>query len=95
MRMSGRLPRICAQAAEEVGAVARELLHPLGERDVEPAAEIGDPGLALLVAALGGVERLLERGELAAHGGDLLVEDLDLRLSARPVACFSASSAGR
>ena len=31
-----------------------------------------------LSATLGGRERLFERRELAAHGGDLLVEDLDL-----------------
>ena len=41
MRMSA-VAEDLAQAAEEVGAVARQLLHPLGERDVEPAAEIGD-----------------------------------------------------
>jgi hypothetical protein len=32
-----------------------------------------------LVAPLGGLQRLFERGELAAHRGDLLVEDIDLR----------------
>ena len=36
-------------------------------------------GLALLVALLGGVQRLFERGELAAQRRDLLVEQLDLR----------------
>ena len=48
-----------AQPAEEVGAIAREFLHPLGQRHVEPLAEIGDPGLGLLVLLLRGVERLL------------------------------------
>ena len=66
------------QAAEEVGAVAGEFLHPLGEGDVEAAAEIGDAGLAFPVPVLGRREGLFERRELAAHGGDLLVEDLDL-----------------
>ena len=40
--------------------------------------------LALPVAALGGVERLLERADLAAERGDLLVQKLDLR--ERPLA---------
>ncbi len=64
--MSGLLPRICAQASEEFGAVARQLLHTLGERDVQPLAEIGDLGLVLLVALLGGIECLLDCRELAA-----------------------------
>ena len=48
------------QLAEEVGAVAGELLHLLGERHVEPLAEIGDLGLAVLVLGLGGFQRLLQ-----------------------------------
>ena len=79
MRMSGRLPRICAQAAEEVGAVAGELLHPLRQRDVEPAAEVGDRAWLSLSRDFRGVERLLQRGELAAQRRDLLVQKLDLR----------------
>ena len=50
-----------AQPAEEVGAVARQFLHALRQRHVEPLAEIGDAGLRFLVALLGGVERLFER----------------------------------
>ena len=75
----GTVAEDLAQAAEEVGAVARQLLDALGERDVQPPAEIGDLGLAFLVARLGGVERVLERGDLAAQRRDLLVEQLDLR----------------
>ena len=67
------------QAAEEVGAEARQLLHLLRERHVEARAEVGDAGLGFAVALLRGGERLLERRELAAQGGDLLVQDLDLR----------------
>ena len=93
MRMSGPVAEDLAQAAEEVGAVARQLLHPLGQRDVEAAAEIGDARLALAVARSPRRERLLQGRELAAHGGDLLVEELDLAHGARPVACRSASSA--
>ena len=68
-----------AQLAEEVGAVARQLLHLLGERHVQPLAEIGDLHLALLVLGLGSVERLLQGGDLEAERRELLVEDLDLR----------------
>ena len=72
-----------AQPPEEVGAVARQFLHPLRQRHVEPLAEIGDAGLQFLVLLLGRIERLFERGELAAQRRDLLVEHLDLRQRAR------------
>ncbi len=72
-----------AQTAEEVGAVARQLLHLLGERHVQARAEVGDPGLAVLVALLGGAERVFERGELPAQRGDLLVQHVDLGQRAR------------
>ena len=67
-----------AQAAEEVGAVAVELLHALRQRDVEPLAEIGDLGVGLAVARLGSVERIFQRGDLLAQRGNLLVEQFDL-----------------
>ena len=67
-----------AQPSEEVGAVARQLLHPLGQRHVEPLAEVGDAGLRILVLLLRDFERLLERAELAAQRRDLLVEHFDL-----------------
>ena len=44
-----------AQAAEEVGAVALQLLHLAGQHDVEAGAEIGDARLAVLVLGLGRV----------------------------------------
>src|SRR5207248_1334684 len=72
-----------AQPAEEVGAIARQLLYALRQRHVQPLAEIGDAGLRLLVLLLRRVERLLERRELAAQRRDLLIEHLDLRQGAR------------
>ena len=69
-----------AQAAEEVGAVAREVGDALGEGDVEPAAEVGDRGAALAVADFRCLERLLERRDLGAERGELLVEQRDLGL---------------
>ena len=45
----GAVAEDLAEAPEEVGAVARQLLDALGERDVEAPAEVGDLGLALLV----------------------------------------------
>ncbi len=45
-----------AQAAEEVGAVALQLLHLLGQHHVEAGAEIGDARLALLVLGLRGTD---------------------------------------
>ena len=53
-----------AQLAEELGAVARQLLDLAGERAVELLAEIDDLGLLLLGLGVGGVERDVEAGEL-------------------------------
>jgi hypothetical protein len=78
MRMSGRLPR-SAQPPEEFRTIARQFLHPLRQRHVQPRSEIGDPALGFLVALFGSVERLLERRKLAAQRADLLVQHLDLR----------------
>src|SRR5205085_2528895 len=72
-----------AQPAEEVGTIAREFLHALGERHIESLAEIGEPVLRFLVSLLAGVERFLQRGELASQRRDLLVEHLNLRQRAR------------
>src|SRR6266480_1806814 len=71
------------QAAEEFRAIARQFLHPLRQRDVEPLAEIGDAALRFLVALFGRVERFLERSQLTAQRADLLVQHLDLRQRAR------------
>ena len=77
--MSGPVAENGAQPAEEFRAVARQFLHPLRQRDVQPLAEIGDLALRFLVALLGGVERFFQRGKLAAQRADLLVQHLDLR----------------
>ena len=79
MRMFSRSDEDLAQPAEEIRAVAVELLHALRQRDVEAAAEIGDLGVGFAVARFGDVERVLQRGDLLAQRGDLLVEQLDLR----------------
>ena len=55
-----------AQASEELRTVARQFLHPLRQRDVQPLAEIGDPPLRFLVAFFRRLKRFFERGELAA-----------------------------
>src|SRR6185437_1740368 len=72
-----------AQSAEELRAVARQLLDLAGERGVEALAEIGD--LHLLVLALG--LRRVERGgnllQLLAQRQDLLVELVDRALRLR------------
>ena len=75
----GAVAEDLAQPAEEIRTVARQFLHALRQRDIQPLAEIGDARLRFLVLLLGGVERFFERGELAAQRGDLLVENLDLR----------------
>ena len=67
-----------AKPAEEVRPVARQFLHALGEGNVQPPAEVGDLGLALAVAGLGGAQGILESGDLAAERGDLLIEEFDL-----------------
>src|SRR5262245_4782801 len=67
------------QPPEEVGTVARQLLHALGQRHVQTLPQIGDAALRLLVLLLAGVERRFERGELAPQRRDLLIEHFDLR----------------
>src|SRR5215470_8018936 len=61
-----------SQLAEEVGAIARQLLHPLGQRHIEPLTEVSDAGLRVFIAFFRGVESLLEGCQLAAQGRDLL-----------------------
>ncbi len=68
-----------AQAAEEIGSVAREFLDALGQRDVQSPAEVGDLRLALLVLLLGRVECGFKCRDLPAERGYLLVEQFDLR----------------
>ncbi len=69
-----------AQAAEELGAVARQFLHLAGERDVEAPAEVGDLDLLLLVLRIGGVENFVQPRQLLAQGRDLPVQEIDLAL---------------
>ena len=79
-----------AQAAEEVGAVALQLLHLAGERRVEARAEILDARLALGVLLFGGLQRVVEGGNLPAQRQQLLIEEIDLgqRLVRRPSSGF-------
>ena len=75
----GAIAENFAQPAEEVGAVARQFLHALRQRDIEALAEIGDAGLRFPAAPLGRVERVFQRRKLAAQRADLLVERVRLR----------------
>ena len=72
-----------AQLAEKVRAVARQFLHALRQRQVQPLAEIGEAQLRVLVLLLGSAERIFERADLLAQRADLLIEVLDLRHGAR------------
>ena len=74
----GAVAEDVAQPAEEVGAIARQFLHALRQRHVQPLAEVGDARLRLLVLFLRDVQRLFQRAELAAQRRDLLVEHFDL-----------------
>ena len=67
-----------AQAAEEVRAIALQLLHLPGQRRVEARAQILDARLALGVLLLGGLQRLVQGGDLPAQRQQLLVEQVDL-----------------
>src|SRR5262249_29886613 len=79
---------------KKVGAIARQFLHPLGQRHIEPLAEVGDAGLRLLVALFRGVESLLERRQLAAQRRNLLIEDFDLGERPRTDVLLGVDSAG-
>ena len=67
-----------AQLAEEIGAVARKLLHLLGKRDVQPLPEIGDLAWLSLSLASEASSASCKRGDLEPQRRELLVEDLDL-----------------
>jgi hypothetical protein len=69
-----------ADLAEELGAVARQLLDLAGEREVEPPAEIDDLRLLFLGLEVGGVERGLEPAELLLQRVDLPRQQVDARL---------------
>ncbi len=68
------------ELAEEIRTVTAEVLHALRKGDVQPAAEVGNLRLALRVLGLRGLQRLLERADLLAQRGQLLVEQCHLRL---------------
>ena len=70
-------------------------LTRLGQRKIEPLAKLGDACLGFLVFLFGGVERLLDRGELPAQRGNLLVEHFDLCQSARGDLLFALELAGK
>ena len=74
--MSSRLPRNLAQAAEEFGTVARQLLHLAGERGVEALAQLRDLDALVFSLSL----RDLHAALMSATAGaaqDLLVQELD------------------
>src|SRR5262249_37188350 len=75
----GTIAQNRAEPAEEIGAVARQFLHPLGERKVEALAEVGKLALRLLVTLFGRIQRILQGTELTSQRRYLLVEDFDLR----------------
>src|SRR6516165_640911 len=80
---AGPVAENLAQAAEDIGTVAGKLLNLLRQRHIEPGTEIGNLGLRFAVAVFGGCQGILDRGKLAAQGGDLLVQNFDLGQSAR------------
>ena len=67
-----------AQAAEEVGAIALQLLHLPGEHDVEAGAEVGNARLALLVLGFRRLQRVVQGRDLPPQREQLLVEQVDL-----------------
>src|SRR5262249_9051412 len=80
--------------SEKIRTVALEFVYSLRQREIEPLTELGDARLRFLVFPFGGVERLLDRGELPAQRGNLLIEHLDLRQSARGDLLFALKLAG-
>jgi hypothetical protein len=65
------------QPAKEFRAELVELLYPLRQRHVQPAAQIGNLRAAFGVLPLGCIQRIVQHADLAAQRGDLLVEQLD------------------
>ncbi len=68
-----------AQPPEEVGPIAVQFLHPLRQRDIEAAAEIGDLDLRRGILGFRSLQRGFDRGNLRPQRRNLLVEQLDLR----------------
>ena len=83
------------QLSEKIGTIALEFVDSLGQREIKPLAKLGDAGLGFLVFLFGGVERLLDCGELPAQRGNLLVEHFNLRQRARRDLLFALKLAGK
>src|SRR5439155_2516592 len=66
------------QTAEELGAIARQLLHLGGQRQVKPASQLDDLALLVLDLGFGNIESGGDLGELLAQRGKLRAELLDL-----------------
>ena len=80
------------QAAEELGAVARQLLHLLRERHVEPRAEIGDARLRFPVARLRRPSSASSSAASWRRRAAICWLRISTWASARAETCFSASS---
>ena len=76
--MSVRSPQHFAEAAEELGTIAVQLLHPLRQRRVEARAQGLDRHLLLGVALLRRVQRRLQCLQLFAQRKKLLVQERHL-----------------
>lgn len=75
--MSRRSLKQLAQAAEEVGAVALQLLHLPREGDIQAPAEVVDLGLAVHLLGFRSLEHVVQRGNLLAQARELEVEEID------------------
>ena len=67
-----------AQPPEEIGAITVQFLHPLRQRDIETATEIGDLDLRRGILGFRGLKRGFDRGDLRSQRRNLLVEQFDL-----------------
>ena len=68
-----------AQAAEELRAVLGQLVHPVGQRQVQLLAEVLDLHVLADVLRLRDFQRLGDIRQLLTHGGQLAIQQLDLR----------------
>src|SRR5690606_11382647 len=84
-----------AEPAEEVGAIAVQLLDTLCQRHVQAPSQIGDLGVGLPVLFFRRFECVLQRRDLLTQGCDLLVEDFDLGERALADLPFSSEFAGK
>ncbi len=63
-----------AKPPEEVGAVAGQVLHTLGQCQIEAAAKVGNLGAGLGIAGFRGFQGSLKRANLGPQRRQLLVE---------------------